>query len=136
MNRKVVRTYLLQSTLIIAVLTLLSFVVWWVAWPNNSMPMAIAISAAFQLLTCYAYGYVWGQVADSSADSLPTLYLAASGCRMFLGIATVVVYCLINTDDTVGIRTFVILFLVYYFIMLIYDTAYFMKVEKKIRQNV
>ena len=39
------------------------------------------------------------------------------------------------SDDKTAIRFFVIAFLIYYFIILIYDTAYFVKVEKTIQQN-
>ena len=95
----------------------------------------LVISAVFQLVACIAYAFVWKAVAASSTESLPTLYLTASGCRMFAGIVTVLAYCFAS-DDKAAIRFFVTAFLIYYFIILIYDTAYFMKVEKKIRHNV
>ena len=38
-------------------------------------------------------------------------------------------------DDEMQIRFFVFLFLVYYLVLLIYDTLYFVRVEKKIHRN-
>ena len=51
---------------------------------------------------------------------------------MLAAIATVVIF-LFLVDNKVAITTFVITFLSFYFVMLIYDTWYFVKVEKKIQ---
>ena len=60
--------------------------------------------------------------------------VGASGARMFAGVVVVLGFLFLSDDKTV-IRFFVIAFLLYYFIILIYDTAYFVKVEKTIQQN-
>ena len=134
MENKIVNTYLRQSICLIVGLTLL-FLLYMNVWGNaDVMTVPIVVSAVFQLVACIAYAFVWKAVAASSTESLPTLYLTASGCRMFAGIVTVLAYCFAS-EDKAAIRFFVIAFLIYYFIILIYDTAYFMKVEKKIRQN-
>ena len=134
MNNKVVNTYLRQSISLIAGLTLL-FLLYINVWGSaDIMTVPLCISAVFQLVACLIYGFVWKKVASSSPGSLPTLYMTASGCRMFAGIVTVLAYCF-ATDDKDAIKFFVITFLIFYFIILIYDTAYFMRVEKKIRNN-
>ena len=134
MNNKVVNTYLRQSISLIAGLTLL-FLLYINVWGSaDVMTVPLCISAVFQLVACLIYGFVWKKVASSSPGSLPTLYMTASGCRMFAGIVTVLAYCF-ATDDKDAIKFFVITFLIFYFIILIYDTAYFMRVEKKIRNN-
>ena len=130
MENKIVNTYLR----LIVGLTLL-FLLYMNVWGNTEMmTVPIVVSAVFQLVACIAYAFVWKAVAASSSESLPTLYMTASGCRMFAGIVTVLAYCFAS-DDKAAIRFFVIAFLIYYFIILIYDTDYFMKVEKKIRKN-
>lgn len=134
MNSKIVNTYLMQSMLLIALLTVLSFAWMWLTGNAANMLVAVCISAVFQLVACMAYGFLWKTVAASSQDSLPTLYMSASGFRMLAGVITVLAFCF-ATEDKTAIRFFVILFLIYYFVILIYDTAYFMKVEKKIRHN-
>ena len=134
MNNKIVNTYLVQSTLLIVVLTLLSFTYMWLFGNTDTMLVPVCITTVFQLVACVAYAFVWKTVAATSVDSLPTLYMSASGFRMIAGVATVLVFCFAS-EDKAAIRFFVILFLIYYFIILVYDTAYFMKVEKKIRHN-
>lgn len=129
MKHNVVNTYLRQSICLIVGLTLL-FLLYMNVWGSaDMMTIPICISAVFQLVACVAYAFVWKHVAASSPDSLPTLYMTASGCRMFAGIVTVLAYCF-SIEDKASIRFFVITFLIYYFIMLIYDTIYFMRVEK------
>ncbi len=132
---KPVYTYIFQSHTIIAVLTVL--VCACIArWGDLSlMGVPVAVAAGFQVLACLTYGMAWRTVAHRSTASLPVFYLAASGIRMLAGIATVVVY-LFLVSDAVSVRAFVFLFLAYYLVLLVYDTLYFVKVEKKIRQNV
>jgi hypothetical protein len=99
------------------------------------MTMPICISAVFQLVACITYGLVWKWVSMSSPDSLPTLYMAASAFRMFVGIVIVLAYCFL-TDDQASIKFFVVTFLIYYFVILIYDTWYFVKIEKSYKKIV
>lgn len=135
MENKIINTYLRQSICLIVGVTLL-FLLYMSVWGSTDvMAVPIVVSAVFQLVTCIVYAFVWKTVAASSTENLPTFYLVVSGCRMFAGIVTVLVYCLAYEDKTV-ISFFVIAFLIYYFIILIYDTAYFMKVEKQIRRDV
>jgi len=129
---KIVNTYLRQSICLTAGLSLLALLYANLWGDRELMTMPIVVSAVFQLVTCIAYGVVWRKVALSSPGSLPTLYLAASAIRMLAAIVTVVIF-LFLVDNKVAITTFVITFLSFYFVMLIYDTWYFVKIEKKIQ---
>ena len=133
MNR-VVNRYLTQSILLIVALTLLTASFLWLRGSLGAMAAPLCIVVVFQLVACLTYGLVWQSVAASSTASLPTLYLTASGARMFAGVVVVLGFLFLS-DDKVAIRFFVITFLIYYFIILIYDTAYFVKVEKTIQQT-
>ena len=120
MTKSVVNTYLRQSICLIAGITLLALL-YVNIWGNvERMTIPICISAVFQLVACIAYAMVWKWVSSKSPASLPTLYLSASACR-------------INRDS---ILFFVVTFLIYYFVILIYDTWYFVKIEKNIKNNV
>ena len=135
MTKDVVNTYLRQSICLIAGITLLALL-YVNVWGNvERMTIPICISAVFQLVACIAYGLVWKWVSATSPASLPTLYMAASALRMFAAIVVVLAYCLL-TDNRDSIRFFVVTFLIYYFVILIYDTWYFVKIEKKIKNNV
>lgn len=132
---KPVYTYIFQSHTIIAVLTVLACACI-ARWGDLSrMGVPVAVTAGFQVLACLTYGMAWRTVAHWSTASLPVFYLAASGIRMLAGMATVVVY-LFLVSDAASVRAFVFIFLTYYLVLLVYDTLYFVKVEKKIRQNV
>lgn len=133
MRTKVISTYLRQGVCLIAGITML-FLLYINVWGDaNRMAVPVCVSSVFQLVACMSYGYVWKLVSASSPESLPTLYLAASAIRMLAGIVTVLAYCFIAVDRQ-SILFFVVAFLIYYFIVLIYDTAYFMKVEKNNRK--
>jgi hypothetical protein len=124
----------MQSIGLIALLTLITLVCVW-AWGNVGMvagPLALVV--VFQLVACVAYGLVWKSVARTSLASLPTLYMAASAIRMFAAIVVVVGFLFLVSNKE-AVRFFIITFLIYYFLILIYDTVYFVKVEKKIQQN-
>lgn len=135
MTKNVVNTYLRQSICLIAGLTLLALLYVNLKGDMGLMTMPIFISAVFQLVACIAYGLVWKWVSTSSPASLPTLYMAASAFRMFVGIVIVLAYCFV-ADDQTSIKFFVVTFLIYYFVILIYDTWYFVKIEKRFKQNV
>ena len=135
MNKNVVNTYLRQSICLIAGLTLLFLLFVNLKGDMELMTMPICISAVFQLVACVAYGLVWKWVSSSSPASLPTLYMAASAFRMFVGIVIVLAYCFM-ADNQASIKFFVVTFLIYYFVILIYDTWYFVKIEKRFKQNV
>ena len=135
MTKDVVNTYLRQSICLIAGLTLLALLYVNLKGDVALMTMPICISAVFQLVACIAYGLVWKWVSSSSPASLPTLYMAASAFRMFVAIVIVLAYCFL-TDDQASIKFFVVTFLIYYFVILIYDTWYFVKIEKRFKQNV
>lgn len=135
MTKDVVNTYLRQSICLIAGLTLLALLYVNLKGDMGLMTMPIFISAVFQLVACIAYGLVWKWVSTSSPASLPTLYMAVSAFRMFVGIVIVLAYCFV-ADDQTSIKFFVVTFLIYYFVILIYDTWYFVKIEKRFKQNV
>ena len=135
MNKNVVNTYLRQSICLIAGLTLLFLLFVNLKGDMELMTMPICISAVFQLVACIAYGLVWKWVSSSSPASLPTLYMAASACRMFVAIVIVLAYRFM-ADNQASIKFFVITFLIYYFVILIYDTWYFIKIEKRFKQTV
>lgn len=129
MRTEVTSTYLRQSICLIAGITLLSLLCISVWGDVRRMTVPVCVSSVFQLTACLSYGYVWKRVSLASPASLPTLYLSASAIRMFAGIVTVLAFCF-AADSNQSILFFVAIFLIYYFVVLVYDTAYFMKVEK------
>lgn len=133
MTKDVVNTYLKQSICVIAGITLLALLLAHLNGGMEQMVTPLCISIVFQLVACIAYGLVWKWVSATSPASIPTLYMAASAFRMFAAVVVVMAYSLL-TDDRDSIRLFVVTFLIYYFVILIYDTWYFVKIEKKLKK--
>ena len=134
MIEKLAHKYLRLSTLIIAALFLLSLLCIQV-FGTEAHVTPVIISTVFQLVACLSFGLIWKRVAKGAEGSLSTLYLVTAGGRMFAAIVTVMAYCFLVEDKSM-IKFFAIHFLVFYFIMLIFDTCYLVGVEKKIKQNV
>ena len=135
MIKDVVNTYLWQSICLIAAMSLL-FLLYINLWGDKEqMTVSVCISAVFQLVACIIYAFVWRWVRSSSPNSLPTLYMAASAFRMFAAVVTVMLFCFMNASQN-SILSFVVIFLIYYFVVLIFDTWYFVKIEKKNKQTV
>jgi hypothetical protein len=135
MTRNVVSTYLRQSISLIVGMSLLALFCMNLWGKTEVMLMPVCISSVFQLVACIAYAFVWRWVMSTSPDSMPTLYMSASALRMFAAVVVVMAYCWL-TDNRDSIRFFVAIFLIYYFVILIYDTWYFVKIEKKVKSNV
>lgn len=89
-----------------------------------------AIAFIFQLVLILIYGIVWDKVAKSSPKNLTVLYMSASGLRILLAAILLLIYMFINRGKE-SLTTFSIIFAVYYLIILIYDTTFFVSVEKK-----
>lgn len=89
-----------------------------------------AISFIFQFVLIVAYGLTWDKVAKSSPKNLAVLYMSASGLRILLAAILLLIYMFINRGKE-SLTLFSIIFAVYYLIILIYDTTFFVSVEKK-----
>ena len=129
----VAHKYIKQSILLIAGLFLLSLLYIQLYGDVQTMVAPLAVTVVFQLIACVCYGSLWKRIAANSPDSLPTLYMSASGLRILAGAITVLLFCFLASDKSV-IRFFIIIFLIYYFIILIYDTAFFVRVERNLKK--
>lgn len=132
--KKALNTYLMQSMLLIGLLTLLAIGYLWQREDSGSLVVPLSVVVVFQIVTSMAYALIWRAVVSASPASLPTFYMAASGLRMFAGVALVMGFLFLANDKTI-ITFFIVTFLLYYFIILIYDTVYFVKAEKMIQQK-
>ena len=88
------------------------------------------ISFVFQLVLIAAYGTAWERVAKSSPKNLPVLYMSATGLRLLLAALVLLVYMFTHRTSC-SLLAFSVVFVVYYIIILIYDTIFFVSVEKK-----
>ena len=91
---------------------------------------ANVVSFVFQLVLIAAYGMAWERVAKSSPKNLTVLYMSATGLRLLLAALVLLVYMFTHRTSC-SLLAFSVVFVVYYIIILIYDTIFFVSVEKK-----
>ena len=94
----------------------------------------LTICAVYSLITSSIYGGAWKAIASQSPAVLNNFYLAASGFRMLLAFLTVLIYAMVVKDRTMVIG-FVVIFMIFYLVLLAFDTVYFYKVEKNNKIN-
>ena len=94
----------------------------------------LTISAVYSLITSSIYGGAWKVIASQSPTVMNNFYLAGSGFRMLLAFLTVVVYAMVVEERTMVIG-FVVIFMIFYLVLLAFDTVYFYKVEKNNKIN-
>ena len=94
----------------------------------------LTISAVYSLITSSIYGGAWKAIAGQSPTVMNNFYLAGSGFRMLLAFLTVVVYAMVVKERAMVIG-FVVIFMIFYLVLLAFDTVYFYKVEKNNKIN-
>lgn len=91
---------------------------------------AIIAAALFSLLATIAYALSWHKVASKSSGSLGKFYIAASAIRMMTAFIVVLIFVLTAGSKSAAL-TFAVVFVIFYIVMLVFDTVYFAKVEKR-----
>lgn len=91
---------------------------------------AIVAATLFSLLTTIAYALSWRQVASKSQGSLGKFYIAASAIRMMTAFIVVLIFVLTAGSKSAAM-VFAVVFVIFYIVMLVFDTVYFAKVEKR-----
>ncbi len=119
---KICRKYIIQLLSIVVLLTVASFLVMhWMHVQNLLMPTCV--SAVFTLVSGLAEILLWKRIAGRHAEGLPTFFTAVSGCRMLLGLFTLLI-CYVIAGKAMIVR-YCAVFLCFYFISLIHSSLYF-----------
>lgn len=106
---------------------------------NWSMEMVdgIVVSVVFSLLSSIVYISVWKALAASSTKNLTKFYLGAPIVRMLAAILLIISYLLITVKrptidgfSSSHLLYFIAPFTAYYFALLIFDSIFFVFIEK------
>ena len=124
---KLSMTYMRYGLMVTVALALIGLMVMQVWYLDLLTP--IIVSVAFSLVTCVAIAQIWKRVALSSPDSLPTFFTAVSGFRLLLALAVMLVYYLVDTQDSM-LRFFMV-FVVFYFGILIHHSIFFARINNR-----
>lgn len=122
------KNYLLYGFIILLFLELLTESVCILLGKNFHSYGVVAF--CFQIVCVTLYWLSWKKISVSSPKNLPLLYMVASGLRLILAAFVVLVYMFINRNSE-NLIAFSLIFTIYYMVILIYDTYFFVSVEKK-----
>ena len=114
----------LMVTVALALLALLAMRVWFL-----DLLTPVIISVVYSLTVCVAIALIWQRVAQRSPESLPSFFMAVSGFRLLLALAVMLVYYLVDNQDSM--LQFFMVFIVFYFGLLIHHSVFFARVNNR-----
>ena len=88
------------------------------------------ISTVFHILCSTIYILGWQAFARRSPEILPKYYLAGSAFRLMASAAVLLVFCVVNRNDIESIKWFSVVFIIYYLVILVFDSLFFAIVSK------
>lgn len=125
----IARRYRRLSTTIVAGVSLL-FLLLSNVFNYPHVVHAIVVSALFSLFFSFAYLEIWKYFANKSSHKKTMFYFVGMGMRFLLSVFIVIIACLLTKEKT-DIISFVVIFSLYYFVMMIFETTYFVFIEQK-----
>ena len=90
----------------------------------------ILVGAVYSIIFSTAYLESWRVVTVKAPSATTKFYLVFMALRFILGALVISSYCLLNNKRE-AIIGFVTVFSVYYLVMMIFETSYFVIIEQK-----
>ena len=90
----------------------------------------ILVGAVYSIIFSTAYLESWRVVPVKAPSATTKFYLVFMALRFILGALVILSYCLLNKKRE-AIIGFVTVFSVYYLVMMIFETSYFVIIEQK-----
>ena len=90
----------------------------------------ILVGAVYSIIFSTAYLESWRVVTVKAPSATTKFYLVFMALRFILGVLVILSYCLLNNKRE-AIIGFVTVFSVYYLVMMIFETSYFVIIEQK-----
>ena len=128
MVKKLADRHLLYTCFLVILLTVISMFVLEYLDAKQYVP-EMEICSIYSFIVGLIYDRAWKSVVQKGKFSLTKFYLIASGVRVFVAAFVVLIYCLV-VRETQAILHFVTMFLAFYFIMLVFDSVFFARIEK------
>ena len=91
----------------------------------------MAVSMIFVLVVEIASVLIWRWVALKHKDMLPSFFTGVSGFRFLLALAVMFVVWYV-VEDAKTMKTFFIVFLIYYMTSMIHHTIFFSKMSNRL----
>ena len=91
---------------------------------------SLLFTTAYSLMATFIYGRCWKSLALRSPNVLTRFYMVASVLRMMLALVVVFIGAFILRDSKSQLLGFVGIFVSFYLLLLIFDSLFFVKIEK------
>lgn len=126
---KTSKKYGIQVVLIANVLLLITYGIQYVAGLTPQLLAPMAVSYIFYLATAALFDLVWKKVASSSPEMLTTVYMATSGFRMLLALATLTtVYIIVGRER---MMPYAVVFMLFYLVAIGHHSYFFARFNNK-----
>lgn len=123
------KKYIVQCIILVFVLNLLGHLVMRFWAFDIVVPMAV--SMIFVLVLEIASVLIWRWVALKHKDMLPSFFTGVSGFRFLLALAVMFVVWYV-VEDAKTMKTFFIVFLIYYMTSMIHHSIFFSKMSNRL----
>ena len=123
------KKYIVQCIILVFVLNLLGHLAMRFWAFDIVVPMAV--SMIFVLVVEIASVLIWRWVALKHKDMLPSFFTGVSGFRFLLALAVMFVVWYV-VEDAKTMKTFFIVFLIYYMTSMIHHTIFFSKMSNRL----
>lgn len=126
---KATKQYAIQVLIVANMLLLLAYSVQYFAGLSPTLLAPMAISYGFYLITAGIFSLVWKRVAISNPDMLTTVYMATSGFRMLLALATLtIVYIIVGREQ---MMSYAVVFMIFYLVAVGHHSYFFARFNNK-----
>ena len=123
------KKYIVQCIILVFVLNLLGHLVMRFWAFDIVLPMAV--SMIFVLVVEIASVLIWRWVALKHRDMLPSFFTGVSGFRFLLALAVMFVAWYV-VEDAKTMKTFFIVFLIYYMTSMVHHSIFFSRVSNRL----
>ena len=123
------KKYIVQCIILVFVLNLLGHLAMRFWAFDIVVPMAV--SMIFVLVVEIASVLIWRWVALKHRDMLPSFFTGVSGFRFLLALAVMFVVWYV-VEDTKTMKTFFIVFLIYYMTSMIHHSIFFSRMSNRL----
>lgn len=97
---------------------------------NPSVIHATCLASVVAFLECFIVAKLWSWMARCHKESFATFYMVSPACRIFaVLISLIIVFFIVGREEII---TFIVAFVVMYFILLVYHSWFFTRMSKKL----
>ena len=126
---KTSKLYAVQVIIIANILMLLTYCVQYFTGLTPTLLAPMAIGYGFYLVTACLFDVIWKKVATSNPEMLTSVYMATSGFRMLLALATLtVVYFVVGRERMLP---FALVFMTFYLVAVGHHSYFFARFNNK-----